>query len=217
GGNTWLITDTQFDALGRVWRGSNPFRLTAPDGTPGSWEWTTTDYDALSRVKTVTTPDGAFVTTTYSGNSMTVEDQHDPNDPDPAKRVGRKRRSETDALGRLTKMTEDPDTGGLNYVTTYLYDVLGNLRKVTQGVQTRFFAYDSLSRLIRAKNVEQDNLTAGTFLWPNPPNDEIQTRKPYTDTVTSQGAWSVGYAYDPAGNLIERTDANNITTRYKYD
>ncbi len=184
-----MITDTQFDALGRTWKVSNPFRLTAPDGTPGSWEWTTTDYDALSRVIKVTTPDGAHVDTLYNGNQVTVTDQ-----------AGKKRRSETDGLGRLTKVTEDP--AGLNYDTTYLYDALGNMRKVTQGTQTRWFGYDSLSRLIRAKNPEQN--TNGSL-------------PPYTDPVTGGSGWSMAYTYDAAGNLLTKTDPLNITTNYVYD
>src|SRR5262245_34221565 len=142
-GATWTITDTQIDALGRVSQVSNPYRAADPDSaSPPSGafaEWTTTDYDALGRVNMVTTPDGAHVDTAYSGNQVTVTDQ-----------ALKKRRSETDALGRLVKVIEDP--GGLNYETYYSYDALGNLRQVTQGAQTRTFVYDSLSRLISATN-----------------------------------------------------------------
>jgi hypothetical protein len=60
------------------------------------------------------------VTTSYSGSAVTVTDQ-----------AGKKRSNLSDALGRLSQVTEDP--GGLNYVTDYTYDVLGNLREVNQG------------------------------------------------------------------------------------
>ena len=149
-GATWTITDTQFDALGRVSQVSNPYRAADPDtASPPSGafaEWTTTDYDALGKVIRVTTPDGAHVDTAYSGNQATVTDQ-----------AVKKRRSETDALGRLIKITEDP--GNLNYETYYSYDALGNLRQVTQGAQTRTFVYDSLSRLISATNPESGTMT----------------------------------------------------------
>ena len=56
------------------------------------------------------------------------------------------RRTAADALGRLTQVVEDPS--GLGYSTAYDYDVLNNLKTVTQGVQTRTFTYDSLT-LIR--------------------------------------------------------------------
>ncbi|MGH9916685.1 MAG: hypothetical protein ACRD63_15525, partial [Pyrinomonadaceae bacterium] len=113
----WLVSDTQYDALGRVSRVSNPYR--SPQGIEGpvnpSGLWTTTQYDGLGRVTAVTTPDGAAVRTSYNGNTVTVTDQ-----------TGRSRRSVTDALGRLTAVYEDPF--GVNYETSYTYDALDNLR-----------------------------------------------------------------------------------------
>src|SRR4051794_17135801 len=66
----------------------------------------------------------------------------------------------TDSLGRLTQVIEAPNDSNYNYQTTYSYDAVGNLSTVTQGVQHRYFMYDSLSRLIRAKNPEQDANTS---------------------------------------------------------
>src|SRR5262245_35139443 len=189
-GSTWTIKDTQFDALGRVSQVSNPYYATDPgSASPPSGLWTTTDYDALGRVSRVTTPDGAHVDTAYSGNQVTVTDQ-----------AGKKRRSETDALGRLVKVTEDP--GGLNYDTTYIYDPLGNLRYVQQGAQGRSFSYDSLSRLIRVRNPEQScdsNLP------------------PHTDPFTGGSCWATAYSYDSNSNLTKRIDARGIETKYYYD
>src|SRR6266542_3471458 len=191
-GATWSIKDTQFDALGRVSQISNPYRAADPgSASPPAGLWTTSEYDALGRVIKVTTPDSAHVDTAYSGNQVTVTDQ-----------AGKKRSSQTDALGRLVKVTEDPGTGKLNYDTTYLYDALGNLRKVTQGAQTRWFAYDSLSRLIRSKNPEQN--TNGSL-------------PAYTDPVTSNSGWAMAYSYDANGNLTQRIDARGIVTNYFYD
>src|SRR5262245_26035223 len=170
-----IAVNTIYDALGRPSQVSNPRRT----GDPVLW--TTTEYDSLGRVTGVTTPDGAQVNTQYSGNQVTVTDQ-----------AGKKRMSKSDALGRLTSVIEDPD--GLNYETTYSYDALGNLRKVTQGAQKRWFAYDSFSRMIRAKNPEQDD------------NSNLS----YTDPVTSHNGWSMAYSYDANGNLVSKTDASNI-------
>ncbi len=190
-GNTWAITDTQYDVFGRVSQVSNPYRAADPgSASPPAGLWTTTEYDSLGRPIKVTTPDLAQVNTAYNGNQVTVTDQ-----------AGKKRSSETDALGRLTKVIEDP--GGLSYETTYLYDALGNLRQVTQGAQYRWFAYDSLSRLIRAKNPEQD-VNA---------NPNIS----YTDPVTGHSGWSMAYSYDANGNLVSKTDARDFTTTYGYD
>ncbi|MGH9850212.1 MAG: RHS repeat-associated core domain-containing protein [Blastocatellia bacterium] len=199
-GNTWAITDTQFDALGRVWQVSNPYRAADPaSASPPSGTWMTTTYDALSRVKTVQTPDTAVVTTDYNSNVVTVTDQS-----------GKQRRSLTDALGRLIRLDEPNGCNNClgsvsspTQPTEYAYDALGNLRKVTQGTQTRWFAYDSLSRLIYAKNPEQ---TANSAFV-------------YTDNTIAPGnsQWSIKYVYDLNGNLTEKTDARNIKITYGYD
>jgi RHS repeat-associated protein len=188
----FLTVDTQYDSLGRVYRSSNPYRTGGSgDDINPSGRWTTIAYDDLGRVMSATTPDGAAVTTSHVLNTVTVTDQ-----------AGKKRSSVSDALGRLTQITEDPTSGGLNYVTNYTYDTLGNLRKVDQGGQLRFFMYDSLSRLIRAKNPEQ---AVGSVV------------SNMTDTVTNNAQWSIAYGYDSNGNMTARVDARNVTTNYVYD
>jgi YD repeat-containing protein len=139
-------------------------------------------------VTSITTPDTAVVSTSYSGNTVTVTDQ-----------AGKARKSVTDALGRLTDVYEDP--AGLNYQTSYLYDVLDNLVKVTQGTQQRFFMYDSLNRIIRTRNPEQ----------------RIRASLNLLDPLTNNSSWSMSYEYDSAGNLRFRTDARGVLTENRYD
>ncbi|MDQ1639477.1 MAG: hypothetical protein QOF62_2816, partial [Pyrinomonadaceae bacterium] len=123
--NPYLTVDTQYDSMGRAYRVSSPYRSSGCTATVNpSGRWTTSGFDALGRVTSVTTPDSAVVTTSYSGNTVTVTDQS-----------GKARKSVTDALGRLTQVYEDPN--GLNYLTSYTYDVLGNLRRIDQGSQQR--------------------------------------------------------------------------------
>ena len=127
-GTTYITTDTQYDNLGRAWRVSNPYRTNAlTDPINPSGNWTTRAYDVLSRVTTVTSPDGAQVSTAYSavivgsyiGPSVTVSDP-----------ASKSRKSITDAHGRVIQVIEDPNL--LGYQTNYTYDALNNLRKVEQ-------------------------------------------------------------------------------------
>jgi RHS repeat-associated protein len=130
---------TVYDSMGRVLKQSNPYSgdQSGSAGTGVTLYWTQNSYDSLSRVTTVTLPDNQTVQTAYSGTTVTVTDQ-----------VGRKRKSEVDGLGRLTRVTEqDTATGALTWDTTYGYDLLNNLTSVNQGDQIRLFGYDALSRM----------------------------------------------------------------------
>nr|MDQ3010320.1 hypothetical protein [Acidobacteriota bacterium] len=190
--SSWSVKDTQYDTVGRVWKVSNPYTASNLTGALNpSGVWTTMAYDALGRVLTVTTPDSAVVTTTYSGNQVTVTDQ-----------ANKVRRSVTDGLGRLSQVVEDPS--GLNYTTNYTYETLGSLIKVEQGSQYRYFLYDSLSRLLRARNPEQSTASA---LDLTPPSDQS----------TGNTAWALKYVYDSNGNLTSKVDSRAVTTSYGYD
>ena len=182
GVSQFISIQTQYDGAGRPFKTSNPFR---PGETP---VWTTRSFDALSRQISITTPDSAVMTTSYSGNSVTVTDQ-----------AGKARKSVVDGSGRLIAVYEDPT--GLNYQTTYLYDALDNLVRVTQGSQQRFFMYDSLKRLIRARNPEQATLASLNL----------------SDPVTGNSAWSLAFQYDVNGNLTQRTDARGVVITNVFD
>jgi RHS repeat-associated protein len=191
---TYVTIKQKYDSMGRVIEVSSPYR------SGGMVLWTTTAYDLMGRVKTVTTPDGAAVKSNYNGNLVMITDQS-----------GRSRRTETDALGRLKQVVEynrtfsnptsvqAPDAN--DYLTSYTYDASGNLRKVDQGGQYRFFMYDSLGRLVYAKNPEQ-GANAGMVA---------------TDPVTNNNQWSLAYAYDVNGNLTKKTDARGVVADYIYD
>lgn len=162
-----------YDALGRRSQSSNPYRAGQ------TVVWTTITYDALGRTVSVKTPDNAVISTSYSGNTMTLTDQS-----------GKDRRSMTDALGRLTQVVEDPGVGGLGYVTTYAYDVLGNLKTVTQGGQTRTFTYDSLSRPVTALNPE-----SGTVHYTHDNNGNLTSK-------TDARSITTAYTYDALNRLL---------------
>ncbi len=219
--STTIQSDTEYDALGRVWRVSNPYRSTASD-------WTTTTYDALGRVTQVEYPDGSVATTSYTGNVTTAADE-----------AGKVRVLTHDALGRLTQVVEDPSV--LNYSTAYAYDVLDNLTDVTQGAQGRSFSYNSLGRLWSATNPESGTTT---YTYDNNGNlasktdarnvtttmsyDELNrvTEKSYNDsnpttpTVTLEYDTSVSISCSgdsaPLGRLTKST-AGGVEQAYRYD
>jgi RHS repeat-associated protein len=139
-----------------------------------------------------------------SGRLVTVTDQ-----------AGVARTNVQDALGRLVGVSE----GCTGCITTYTYDVLDNLRTVTQGAQQRTFAFDSLKRLSGATNPEdgatnyssydsQGNLLAKTHVGDVTTNYAYDaqnrvTSKSYTSRTYTDGAVatpSAVYCYD--GNVV---------------
>lgn len=192
-----IETVKEFDAVGRVKRVTNPYRVN-PTGTPTETVyWTTNTYDDASRVVEVELPDGSAVLTTYGvstsspvGLKKTITDQ-----------AQRSRQGITDALGNMVRVIEDPSNQNLS--TDYVFDVLGNLRKTTQGGQNRYFYHNSLGRLLRAKQPEQVVNTALALSAADP--------------VTGNNDWTVKYTYDDNGNIATTTDANNNTITAIYD
>src|SRR5439155_2274760 len=95
---------------------SNPYRSTSES----TYGLTAFQYDALDRIVKTIPPDGSSsannVSTVYSGNCGTVIDQ-----------AGKKRKSCSDALGRLVQVFEPDAAGNLVNETDYQYDVLNNL------------------------------------------------------------------------------------------
>jgi RHS repeat-associated protein len=185
--SAFIAVKTNYDALGRAFQTSNPYR------SGETLLWTTSGFDALGRVISVTTPDTAVVNTYYRGSQVLVKEQ-----------TGKERMSQTNALGQLTDVWEitgsDDSTESVSfpnhaevvagYRTKYTYHPLGNLTTVTQQkgttgtTQTRNFVYNSLSQLTDATNPESGHIV---------------------------------YDYDANGNLLHKTDARPVTTTYAYD
>jgi YD repeat-containing protein len=199
-----VYVDTTYDADGRKYTVSNPYR-TKTDPTYGI---TSTVYDALGRTCVVIPPDGTSVAntscpatqpsndvfTTYSGNTTTVADQQ-----------GKSRESQTDGLGRLTNVWEDP--ASLDYETVYTYDTLGDLLTVVQGgSHNRTFVYDSLKRLTSSTNPE-----TGTVTYTYDPDSNVATK-------LDARAFTITYAYDALNRMTGKTYSNgDPAVTYTYD
>ena len=206
-GDGWSITDVEYDAMGRAYRSSSPYYCTSSYGSCSinpSGIWTTRSFDILGRVTQVTIPRGddanpsatTSVQTTYEGEVTTVTDQ-----------AGKQRRQIADALGRMIRLDEPNSSGSLGAVgspaqaTYYLYDVLNNLVKITQGDQQRYFKYDSLGRLIRERQVEQTTNSAYNL----------------SDSLTGNSSWTRKFEYNSHGLLTHGYDARGIQTDFYYD
>ncbi len=74
----------------------------------------------------------------------------------------------------------------------------------SDGNQYRYFMYDSLGRVLYAREVERDA------------NSNFSGSS-YTDPLTSNNQWSTKYEYDDNGNIIKTTDAKNEYIVGTYD
>lgn len=198
------IVQTKYDGLGRLWKQTRPFRY----GTPANQvAWSEASYDALDRVTQTTEPDNSTTKRFYDevarpsvassdyGNTIRIQDQW-----------GRERWARTDWDGKLVEVVEpEPNAttnfglvlSGTGYKTTYEYDVLGNLTKTLQGDQTREFKYDGLNRMVAQKLAER----TATL----------------DDAGNAGSSWSDVFKYDDRSNLIERTDARQVSAIFTYN
>ena len=191
-----IATIQSYDGLGRIKKVGNPLRENVCDSDdvtpPSNSNSTRYSYDALGRVTRITHPDGSSVRTEYGTDSSSTTSTTTVTDE-----AGNQRKTFSDALDRITKVTEDP--GGLGYVTSYSYDALDNLTRVTQGSQTRTFGYDSLGRLLCASN----------------PESRVGSTACTGATLPSTGVDR--YGYDDNSNLLTHKNARGLTVTTAYD
>ncbi len=204
-GSSYYIVEIQYDALSRPYKLSNPHNSTAQ-------YWTETRFDALDRPTKVIPPDGSASSNntsySYSVNTATMTDP-----------AGKQRKSETDSLARLTKVSE-PDINQSNQLlqdTTYAYNILDLLTGVSQGSQSRSYAYDDMGRMTQEVTPEAStwNYTFNAF-------DQVATRTDARNVVTTYTydtlnrlytvSYNVGSTGVPATNTITYTYGTNSTS-----
>lgn len=193
--NEWRTSDIEYDVMGRPYRTSNPYYSSgASSNVNPSGLWTTVAYDALGRSISTTSPDGNVAQASYAGNVTTLTDQ-----------AGRQRRRISDALGRLERLDEPDGNGSLGTVsspaqaTSYTYNALNNLVRITQGAQNRYFKYDSMGRLTHERQPEQ---SAPHYA---------------SDTLTGNDYWSRRVVYNGQSLVTNSFDARNIEAAFAYD
>jgi RHS repeat-associated protein len=212
-----MHVDTTYDTLGRKATVTNPYRNSTGEPTNGTTQY---QYDALGRGTLVTQPDSTTVTTSYTANCSTGTDE-----------AGKQRKSCSDGLGRLTQVYEDPTSR--NYLTQYQYDALGNLTCVEQHGTTasasgcsgssdvgslwriRRFTYDSLSRLLTAKNPELGNATSyGTISYAYDANSNVQTKTSPSPNQTGGATTTISYNHDENNRPSSKTYSDSTPAVY---
>jgi RHS repeat-associated protein len=223
-----IVSETEYDVRGAVKRSSTPYFEVG--GTP---LYTTVTYDTVGRVLQTTNPDGSRTLTCYEDwvqVSVNANDQ--------------KKRVVQDADGRAIAVQEYEgthttcDTGvGTTYSTTqYQYDVLGNLRFVTDTESNQSeMRYDELSRKVFMDDPDMGQWTyaydtvGNLILQTDAKSQQIhfqydalnrQVQKDF-DTQKTLGSGDVVYTFDGAtsngiGRLTNVSDSSGTSTFF-YD
>ena len=204
-----LVNEMEYDVRGQVFRTSLPY-FKATESLMNRWR--TMTYDALGRVTQVTHSD------TLSGTALTSKSCYAPFVTVTLDPSGARKRSTTDAYGRVVKIEEYSTTTstcdtsvGTPYATTnYTYDLLGNLTKVVDTLGNRTtMRYDTLSRKLALS--DPDMSTNGTVTC-----GDLTTLTPNT-AYPWYAAPCWNYQYDAAGNLTRQTDAKTQHLWFRYD
>ncbi len=139
---------TDYDAVGRPRRVSNPFFLAGTAGaegptglsgvcSAGSRQWTVTSYDVLGRPVLVQAPDTSQASVSYAGLTTTRTDPRG--------------KSTTETRNGLGEMVAVTDAGGLT--VSYAFDAAGNItgvnRNAGSGAIVNGFVYDVLGRRVQ--------------------------------------------------------------------
>ena len=229
------VVDTQYDALGNVWKRSRPYFHNA---TP---VWHVFQYDVLHRQTRETAPGSRATSTVYAGLQSTVTNAKSQD-----KKYTRNVRGELvavedeeensiaytyDPFGNLLttvdsenntttntynirgfrESTRDPDAGLIDYE----YNVLGELVEQTDAKsQTIAFVYDVLGRMTERDDIEG---TGGVTTWTY---DTATNGKGRIHTVDGSEGDDHAYTYDSNGRLTRhRTtiDSTNYDLNYTYD
>lgn len=241
------VTKTAYDKLGRVISETNARGYV-----------TRYTYDANGNVRTITDAAGGVTTHTYdnSDNLISTKDprgaitsyEYDALNRKIVERytvngVGRVRKFEYDAMGRLAKVINEKghatttrfDARGLtlqeinplSQTIAYTYDKNGNVLTVTDAEgRTITYQYDKLDRKTKMTdalgNFEQYTYNAQGLLASKRDLRGKTTRYEYdalgrmTKVTDPDGAVTTA-TYDANGNLTSTTDRKNQTTVYTYD
>jgi RHS repeat-associated protein len=212
-----IATDVTFDIRGKVEKKSAPYFLSTE--TP---IWTQFSYDVLGRQIQVTAPDGTVGTTSYLKDKITQTDAN-----------GNVRRKFLDAYDRQKRVEEV--NGTATYVTTYEYNAIDALTKVTNHLaHVTTMTYDLMGRKTAMSDPNMGNWSyvydkAGNLTRQTDATGQIlnftydlqsrMTKKTYPDLSEINWTYDVSDLPDenyPGGRLTKVVDLA-AETRFVYD
>ncbi len=233
----WVYISFEYDALGRPWRVSEPYKGAVP------FQWNTTEYDFYGRPIKKILSNGQIIDISYHGLSTTQNDgtktvtttenalglTTEVTDPGGTIKytyyangqlksvdlAGTLTHIEQDGWGRRTKLT-DPSAG----VFRYEYNGFGELTKEIGPKGTTSNSYDIFGKLMEKKVVGDHTNSVTTYSY-----------DPTTKLVNNIDFWepdknrriSYNYTYDQYQRLIEQQeigtagDARNFKKTFTYD
>lgn len=201
-----IATFIRYNGLGQTTQQSQPMYVTENDTTAfhgytnpsalSDVRWTTTAYDALGRVTSVTAPDNQVSRSFYGREATTGLLLHDTVD---ANRHRVQRRFDT--LGRLVNVQEI--TGDCasywNYPCGGAHTTVWAVGAVTN------YSYSPIDLLTQVSDAKA-NMTTMSY-------DSLGRKTGMSDR--DMGTWA--YVYDANGNLIRQTDAKGQRSCFYYD
>jgi|GEM_PF-1256444 len=199
-----IVTTTAFNNRGLTDKEYVPQNLDSSSlsgyKTPeAGWKSTSYVYDALNRVTTATKPDA----TTIIHNFDTPWQDTATNER------GKQKKYYSDAFGRLVKVEELNDSQAVYATTSYTYDVLSNLKTVTDAMSNpTTINYDWLSRKTSMTDPDM-----GTWSYTYDASSNLITQ-------TDAKGQVLKFEYDTLNRLTKKCNTNcseTILATYTYD
>ncbi len=202
----WQHVDRQYDARGRLWKESFPFKGNA------ATLWTTMEYDVLGRPVRVSDPSGKESLWSYNGASTTTTKEGIPST------------ATVNASGQTIRVA---DAGG---EILYTYNNAGNPTRITApgGVETTF-QYDDYGRRETIVDPSAGTQTesyslniftgAMTVTSTNPKGTVITNTDSYgrTTSVSRVNEFTTTYTYNANNLLVSEVSTNGCSKQYTYD
>lgn len=232
-----LITGYEYDVLGNRVKEIAPRAYAYDESDKQNRDEHTTvfSYDVLNRLSSRAHKDhGADVQIQYaydeSGNRISTENEK-----------GAIVRYAYDAMNRAVSMTDAEgniftyaydlagnklrDTNALGNIMSYSYDKLNRVLQVTDpfGVIVTRYVYDANGNTIKKMDAsgilsgDTDEKRYGTEYEYDQANRLVKETDPELASINDDSWFSYTYRYNPAGDMLEKTDALGFTTKYTYN